>query len=316
MKEDVVVGHDEFSKKLARSLKAKYINVNLHTFPDNEIKPILNIKSESEIDGKNILVVSRTNRFEPRPNDAIIELGLTVKNLTSLGAEKIDILMPYMFYARQDESFQKGEPESLAIIANLYENWLSRWKKVENLITMNSHLYKKEKRVYEYFPGNIKAHDISSSKLFANHFRSKKLRDPVIISPGAKEIAWELASYLKIPYENLKKPRDHKTEKITMEPPKIKLKDRDVIIFDDVTATGNTVLEAYGLACKADALGKYIALPHLMARKGIDSLCDLVDLGIYEVVTTDSFDNGSWYNNGLLTELSTVPLFSDYIKKL
>ena len=322
MKEDVVVGHDEFSKKLAKKLEAKYINVNLHVFPDNEIKPTLEIRSIKEIEGKDILLVSRTNRFNPRPNDAIIELGLTAKNLKIKGARKIDVLMPYMFYARQDESFRRGEPESFSYITDLYQNWINDegilldGGIVKNLITLNSHLYGKTIGIDYFFSNKINIHDLSSSKLFADHFRSKELKDPVIITPGAKEIASELSDQLNIPYENLKKKRNHKTGRITMEPPKTNLKDRDAIIFDDMTATGNTILEAYGLACKTDALGKYIALPHLMARKGIDSLCDLVELGIYEVVTTDSFDNGSWYNKGSLTELSTVPLFSEYIKKL
>lgn len=306
----MVVGRDDFSRNLAKELEAEYVNVKLHIFPDNEIKPTLEIKTNDEIRGKDVLVVSRTDRFEPKPNDAIIELGLTVKNLSFLDADKIDILMPYMFYARQDESFQKGEPESFSIITGLYENWLGRFQKVRSLITMNSHLYGKEEDINDFFTKKIKPHDINSSGLFADYFKSKKLKNAVIISPGAREIAKELSEQLKIPYESLDKPRNHKTGEIKLEHPKINFKNRDVVIHDDLASSGGTIEETVDLVYETQPRNVYVALPHLLTEKGIERVCNL---GV-DVVTTDSLDSGKRYKR--FTELSTVPLFSNYIRKL
>ena len=328
MQEDVVIGHDhprrhsdmdKFSRGLAKSLNARYVNVELKTFPDNEVRPTLKIKSKGQIEGKNVLLVSRTNRYEPRPNDAIIELGLTVNNLVDMKAGSIDVVMPYMFYARQDKAFLKGEPASLSYIAKLYQTWTGD---VDNLITMNSHLYGKPRDLGQVFSKlkihKPKVHDLSCSGLFAEYFRKKELKDPVIITPGAKELAEELSEKMGIPYENLKKPRDRSTGEITMEAPKTDLEGKRVILLDDVSASGGTIMRAYGHVRRAGGIVT-VALPHFMTWEGIGSVYELVKIGeMGKVVTTDSLD--SYTSSGgfldCFEELSTVPLFSDYIRKL
>ena len=315
MKEDVVVGHDDFSRNLAKELDAQYVNIKLHVFPDNEIKPTLQIRSEDELKYKEVLLVSRTNRFDPRPNDAIIELGLNVRNLKDLGTNNVDIVMPYMFYARQDESFQTGEPRSFQHIEKLYQRWLqedppSDALMVDRIFTINSHQYGKSEPLQLFFEG-INIYDWSPSKLFAEHFKAKKLKEPLVVVPGPEKLAKELSEQIDADYEALAKERDHRTGKIALAKSKTSFKDRDVIVYDDVTSTGGTVKAAVDFVNETDPHRVYVALTHLIGRNGTENVCDLK---IDEVVTTDSLESGKEYKP--FVELSTVPLLSEYIRKL
>lgn len=311
MKEDVVVGRDDFSRKLAEKLGARFVNLEVHKFPDNEIKPTLEIKSENDIKNKNTLVVSRTDRFNPNPDSAIIELGLTVRNLNHLEAEKVDILKPYMSYGRQDDSFGLGEPSSFWDLARLYERWFKDFGEFEgNLITINSHRYGKKNGISSFFR-SMKVHDLSPSETFGKYFRNKKLKNPIVVVPGPVKMAQELAQSIGSEYEAFNKSRNHKTDRITFEHPKSNFRDKTVIIYDDVTATGGTVADTIDIVSETDPRKVYIALTHLISEKGIEKVCGL---GADEVVTTDSFDSGKAYRK--FTQLSTVPLFSEYIRRL
>ncbi len=324
MAEYVVVGRGHFSRKLADELDASYVGVKLKRFADNEIKPTIMLKRDEGLEEKSVIVVSRTNRYDPRPDDAIIELGFNVKNIASRGAEKIDIVMPWFFYSRQNRTYQPGESASLSFVADLYEKWMNSDKcPIENIVTVNSHIYCKDHPLNEFFSdikSGIKVHDLSSTGLLADYLRTKGL--DAIISPGAGEIAKELSGVLEIPYENLKKHRDHRTSKIKMEPPKMDLKRKDTIILDDLSASGDTILKACDLAFKAGANVKYIALPHLMANAGIKNICKYADSSNIRVVTTDSMDSNSPMryvdksHKDRYVELSIVPMISSCIKRL
>jgi ribose-phosphate pyrophosphokinase len=305
-----------FAKSLAKNLDAQYVGVKLATFPDNEIKPVLNIKSKDDLKGRNVIIVSRTDKYNPRPNDAIIELGLTVKNVASLGANKIDIVMPWMYYSRQDESFVKGEPSSLPYIASLYEGLSNQQCPIENLITLNSHVWGKSRPLKESF-SSINVHDLSSSGIFADYFSKKNLSNTVILSPGARELAKELSDKLEVPYENLRKPRSHRTQRIKMYPPKTDVEGKDVIILDDLSSSGGTVLKAVEIAKRKKANIMNIALTHFMTWEGISKVCEFVGPG--KVVTTDSLDSTylkHYMRDYGCDELSTTSMFSNYIKKI
>lgn len=303
MEEDVVVGHDDFSKELAEKLGSKFINLDVHNFPDNEIRPTLQIKTEDEVKGKSVLIVSRTDRNYPTPNDALVELGLTADNLSELGAPRIDVLMPYIFYARQHGVFQMGEPASFSSFAKFCKNL-----GVSNIITLNSHLYSKTRGINGFFE-NVKTHDLPSSKIFAEYLKTKNLKNPVVISPGARRMNEELSGYLNAGHENLEKPRDHKTGDVEVPTPTLRLKNRDVVVYDDIVESGGTIEPTYRLVKSKKPRKVYIAVTHLLTMGGVDRLCGL---GADEVITTDSLNS----NDLGFTQLPTVPLFSDYIRKL
>jgi len=304
MKIDVVIGEDEFSKQISNKIKARFIQIKPFTFPDSEVKPIL--ETENEIKNNNILIVSRTTRFESRINDSVMKTFFIVSLLNEIGVNEINLLMPYMFYSRQDKQFLPGEPKSLFNIAELYENL-----QISNIFTVNSHLYEKETPLQKYFK-KIKIHDISPSKLFAEYLKTKNLKDIIVLGPGKGPTVMvkELSELLNTSFECLERERNHVTLRITMKPPKSDLLDKDVIIYDDVAATGKTIERTFKLAKQFKPNRIFITLSHLITKKGTERL---YSLNSSEIITTDSFVSEEPKR---FTELTLVLLVSDYIKKL
>jgi len=299
MKVDAVIGEDDFSEKMAKHINAKFIKIKNTIFPDSEVKS--SIETE-QIKNKNILLALRTNRFEPNVNDAIVKIYFIVNLLKENNAKEINLLLPYMFYARQDKQFLPGETKSFSNIANLYESL-----GISSILTINSHLYGKTPDLQSFFK-KIKIYDITPVKIFSDYLKAKDLDNPIVIGPGkgADTLIQEMANHLDSDFEGLEKERDLHTQHITMKPPKAKLENRDVIIYDDVAASGGTIVPAFELTKQYNPKRIFIVLPHLVTRKGIEKLQNLDS----ELITTDTFFSEE---HKKFTELTLVPLISEYL---
>ena len=308
MEYNLVVGKDEFSRKLAEQLNTKALSFHVIIYPEGEIKPTLELSSTKEVEGKKVLVVSRTDRFDPKPNDLITETELVVHTLKELGASRIDIFMPYMFYARQDKMFLLGEPVSLAAKAEQFESW-----GISNLFTFNSHLFSKEDVSLQDYFNRIKVHDISAAKIFSDYLQTMNLVDPFVLGPdeGSKKMVSELARYLNAEYGFLKKERDRVSGKIKIETPDFlnNLKGRDIVIYDDLTATGGTVSKVYEIIKDCEVKRVFVCLVHLLTENAIKKL---KNISFDEIITTDSLAG----KTDDFTELSLIPSISEYISSL
>jgi ribose-phosphate pyrophosphokinase len=302
MADYVVVGNDTLSWDLARELKTQMIEVKSIKFPDSELKPTIDRDLIVASKNKRALIVCRTDRFSPRPNDSILEIGFIASTLRRYGIEKIDLLLPYMFYCRQDREVLAGESESFADTADVLEHW-----NFSNIFTLNSHLYGKKPCLQDFFR-KAKVHDISAASLFSAYLETRELRRPIVLGPGKgpEKMAVELAELLHCDYECLGKNRNHKTGAVSMEKPKSDLKSRDVIIYDDISASGGTIAEIFGLAKELMPKRIFLVLVHLLTHDGIERLGKL---GANEIITTDSFISGQKE----FTELPILPLISKFI---
>ena len=302
MKFDIVIGEDNFSERIARQINSKFIKIKTNIFPDSEIKLTL----EKGVEDSNILLVSRSNRFKPDINNKIMKIFFVSSLLNEFVANKTSLFLPYMFYSRQDKQFLPGESKSFSNIAALYENL-----GISNIITVNSHLYGKSPNLQSFFK-KIKVYDLSPAAIFSEYLKSKNLKNPIVIGPGkgADKLIQELAGLLDADFGVLEKERDHKTQEIVMKAPKINLRNRDVIIYDDVSASGGTPLKAFELVKAYKPNRIFIALPHLITKEGIEKLNNLKAT---EVITSDSFMSEEPKK---FAELSLVQLISEYIKRL
>jgi len=301
MKIDLVLGEDDFSKEIAGKLNTEFVRINSFVFPDSEIKPV--IENENKIKGKKVLVVIRTTRFKPSINDCIMKIYFVCKLLRELEVGEINLFLPWMFYSRQDKKFLSGEPGSLSEIADLYERL-----EIKSIFTVNSHLYGKENLLQNYFK-KIKIHDLSPAKFFAEYLKTKNLKNPIVIGPGkgANKLIRELASFLGAEFEGLEKERDHKTQEVFFKPLKANLENRDIIIYDDIAATGLSIVKPFEILKEQKPNRIFIALCHLVAKEGIERL---YKLDSDEIITTDSFVSEEPIR---FTELSLVNLINNLL---
>jgi ribose-phosphate pyrophosphokinase len=304
MKIDMVIGEDNFSEQIAKQLNAKFIKIKTTVFSDREVKPVL--ETEDNIKDSNILLVSRTDRFKPSINDSIMKILFVSSLLNKIGVKDVNLLVPWMYYSRQDKQFLSGEPKSLHNIAELYENL-----NVSHIFTVNSHLFGKENPLQDYFK-QVKVHDINPVTIFADYLKTKNLLNAIVIGPGKgpEKMVKELADSINASFECLEKERDHVTREITMKPPETDLKNRDVVIYDDITSSGGTPSKTFEIVKKSRPKRIFMSLVHLISREGIEKI---YNLEADEIITTDSFNSEE---SKEFTELTLIPLISNYIKDL
>lgn len=303
----VIVGENDFAEELAKKLQTDFIQITSTIFPDTEVKIRMSNSELGKIGNRTALVVIRARRYEPNPNDCVLKSILVADTLTKHGVKRKDLLLPYMFYARQDGERLPGESNSLTKIAKILENL-----DFNNLITINSHLYGKERNLQEFFK-SMKVYDLGSAGTFASYLATKDLKNPFIVGPGRgpERMTVELSNHLNCGYECLLKTRDPETGRVDMEPPQSDFTGKDIIIYDDIASSGGTTEMAYRLSEACGPRSMHIALAHLWTARGINRLSVL---GSRELITTNSFITEQARNP--FTELSIVSLAAEVLKKI
>jgi len=304
---DLVIGKDDFSEELATRLKAELVKFEEETFADREKKSRLLLKSENQLKGKRVLLVARSNRYLPVPSDPALETLFLLKEIKALGAKKIGLLWPWALYSRQDERFRPGELLSLKSMAELLEHC-----GIEYFYTIHSHIYKKPVPLSKFFSSNVEVYDISPARLFVEYLKKKDLRNCIVVTPdeeGEGRVR-EISEPLNCDFRCLPKTRDCETRKIEIDFGDLDVRGRDVIIKDDIAASGGTIVDTYNGIKKMGPRKVYIVLDHLHTLEGIERLCGL---GAEEIITTNSFVNET-KRPKYFTELNLVPLLAEVIK--
>ena len=230
----IVVGPiDGFSEDLAKNLNAEFIELDRRIFPDNEICP--RIMLDKDIKDEHVVLVNRINR-PLNPNRYLVEYLLTLKNLKELGAKQIDVVMPYFVYARQDKVFRKGEPFSTKYILELLKQ-----AGASRFFSVSIHFQRNEGQ----FPAPIPAFNVSGFESIVDYLKTLGLNNPIIIGPDKKsgEFAKEIADKLDCESSFMEKHRDLDTGEVKTKT-KLDVDGRDVVIVDDIAASGGTLVNA------------------------------------------------------------------------
>lgn len=227
----IIVGpRDGFSEDLAEKLRADFVELEKRVFPDREICP----RVLGKISGRVLL----TNRMviPTDPNRYLAEFLITLRNLKELGADRIDVLMPYFVYSRQDKIFREGEPLSAQYVLEFLKS-----AGAASFCCVSSHLHREEGR----FDAAIPAFNISGFSSIANYLKTLELNDPMIIGPDKKSglFAKEVADILHCESTFLEKKRDLDTGEVRTIT-KLDLSDRDAVIVDDIASSGGTLVNA------------------------------------------------------------------------
>jgi len=192
-------------------------------------------------------------------------------------ASGINVVIPYMGYARQDKRFRKGEPISARAVA--------RTINADNVYTINIH----DPGVLDYF--NAKAVNLDATPMIGRYIKNMTLNDPLIIAPddGAINIAKSASLDLDIDYDYLEKTR-LTGETVSIRPKNINVKGRDVIIIDDIISTGGTVAETVSLLRKQGAHEVFAACVHPVFSN--NAILKLFKVGIKGIIATDTIEKG------------------------
>lgn len=265
---------EKIAKKLAKELKAEFSPLTIASFPDGD----LYLRFNTELKNKTLVIVQS---FQPHPDMSLFDTIFAAETAKDLGAKKVILVAPYLAYMRQDKRFNPGEGISSKIMAKLLNH------SIDKLITIDPHIhrYKSLKDIFT----------IPATKLTANHliadYIKKHFHDEIIIGPDWESFQWaeDIAKRIKVHATVLKKTRfSSRHVEVKMIHP-IAIKDKNVVIVDDIISTGHTIAEAAKAAKKMGAKKIYAIGVHGLLVE--NAVAKLKKAGVSEVITTNCIEH-------------------------
>ena len=236
-------GSQSLAAALADELHEPLAPVEFERFADGEL-----LARVPSFDGDRAVVVAATDS-----SDAHVEL-LQLQDAVADRANEVVTVIPYMGYARQDQRFREGDPVSARAMARAISTGTDR------VLVVNPH----EPDVGEFFDVPFEAVDASAR--LAEPLPDD-LREPLFLAPDAG--ATDLAATVRDAYgagatDHFEKHRDHDTGAVSMAPAELDAAGRDVVLVDDIVATGGTMSEAIA-QLHDDAVGRvFVTCVHPM----------------------------------------------------
>ncbi|WP_027122827.1 ribose-phosphate pyrophosphokinase [Metamycoplasma spumans] len=288
--DNVVIFGMENSKKLADEI-GQFLNreitpVQKITFADGEQL----LYSDTTVRNKTVFIVCNTSK---PVNENLMSLLIFIDSLKRASAKRIICVMTYYGYARQDRKASGRQPITAKLVADLLE--VAGAAKV---ITIDLH----NPSIQGFF--NIPVDDLRGQFIFSNELRKREDKF-VIVSPDhggavrARQLSELLNTGEQIAIIDKRRTGPNVSEIMGVLG---NVKDKNVIIYDDIIDTGGTIIHA-AEALKAQGAKKVIiAATHGLFSKGFEMFenNEIID----EVIITNSIDHSSMSHFKKLRELS------------
>ena len=256
--------------ELAARLDEPLASVEYERFPDGEL--LAAVPELAERSPERAIVVASTVSDE-----AHVELLQLQDAVREAGVARTTTVIPYMGYARQDESFEAGQPISARAVARAISTGTDR------VLTVNPH----EEAVLDFF--EVDAESVDAAGRLAEPLPGV-LRDPLFLSPdaGAVDIA-ETVRDARGSGETdyFEKTRRSSTD-VEVAPSDADVEGRDVIVVDDIIATGSTMSEAIAVLRERDPARVFVACVHPLLA--VDARTRLARAGVETVYGTDTIE--------------------------
>ena len=259
----------DLAKRIARRLKAPYIEAKTRVFPDGESKITFGRIPKNSI----VLVIQSTYP----PVDTNLLQILSIISQARKASSKIYAIIPYMGYARQDRQFLSGEVVTMSIVAKMLE--VAGAKKV---VVVDIH----SKTALNHF--KISKESVSAIPELAKYFKKLKLKNALVVSPdvGGALRAKKFASLLNTDFITLKKSRDRNTGKVQIHSSKVDVRGRDLIVVDDIISTGGSVVRATQFLKRQKCKRVFVACTHGLFIG--DAIRKMKKAGVSQIISTNT----------------------------
>ncbi|MFB6120014.1 MAG: ribose-phosphate diphosphokinase [Halobacteriaceae archaeon] len=255
--------------------------VTYESFPDGE-----QVVRVPDLHGERAVVVAST-----ASDAAHVQLLQLQDAAREAGASEVVTVIPYMGYARQDEAFQSGEPVSARAVARAVGTGADR------VVVVDPH----EEGVLDYF--GVPATAASAASVLAAPLDG--LDEPLFLSPdeGAVALARTVRdAYSRGTVDYFRKERDYDTGEVEVTPGDVDVAGRDVVVTDDIVATGSTMSEAIAALREQNPGRIVVATVHALLAG--NARTKLAAAGVDRVVATDTIE-------GAVSCVSAAPAVAD-----
>ncbi|MHB1612334.1 MAG: ribose-phosphate diphosphokinase, partial [Sulfobacillus sp.] len=257
------------AEKIAAYLGIMLGQADVGRFSNGEIR----VRLLENVRGADVYIIQPTSG---PVNDNLMELLLLIDAARRASARRVTAVVPFYGYARQDRKEQGREPISAKLVANLITVAGAR-----RVLTMDLHA----PQIQGFF--DIPVDNLQGSRILSEAISGKKLDNLMIFSPDAGGVyrARKMAKDLGAPlgFIDKRRPAPNVSEVVNVIG---KVRDKTVVIVDDMIDTGGTIVKAAAAIMDLGAQAVYAACTHpVFSGNSTQMLNDSV---IKEVLVTDT----------------------------
>ena len=287
-------GSEEVAKKIANEFGKPLGKGKLGKFSDGE----LSFRYTETVRGSDVYIVQST----VNGSDNLIELFLMIDAAKRASAKHINVVIPYYGYARQD---RKDKPR-IAVSAKLMANLLTA-SGASRVVSCDLHAG----QIQGFF--DIPLDHLNGSSVFVPYVKKLNLENVIFASPdaGGTERVRDYAKNFDCEFVICDKTREKANEVKSVEVIG-EVKDKDVIIVDDLIDTGGTIAMASNVIMDKGAKSVRAIITHPVLSGNAEE--NLENSSLIELVVTDSIPLN--IRNKKIKVLSIAGLFAKAIRKI
>ncbi|HLG24792.1 MAG TPA: ribose-phosphate pyrophosphokinase [Candidatus Nanoarchaeia archaeon] len=284
------------AEEVAKILDVPLTPVQIKKFSDGEIY----CRILESVRGCDVFIIQPTSS---PANDNLMELLIMVDALKRSSPERVNAVIPYYGYCRQDKKSKPREPITAKLVSNMVQG-----AGVSRVITFELHVA----QVQGFF--DIPSDNLDVIPLFADYIINKVKGEIVIVSPDAGGAA-RARSYAKVfnaPIAIVDKRRPEqnvaKVENVIGD-----VKGKTAVLIDDMIDTAGSVTEAAAILKKFGAKEVYALATHgVLSDPAIERISKSQ---LKEVVVTNTINIPKEKRISKIKILSIAPLLAETIKR-
>ncbi len=238
------------------------------------------------------------------PNDALMECLVLIDAARRASSRRITAVLPYYGYARQDRKDRPRVPITAKMVANLIVSAGAR-----RVLTLDLHA----NQIQGFF--DVPVDHLYSVNVFADYLLRKNLKDLAVVTPdvGGIKMARAYANILGASLAIVDKRRvsgeDSEVMNIIGE-----VKDKNVVMMDDLISTGGSIVKAATVLKEHGALDIYAGIVHpVLAGPAVERI---ESSPLKELVVSNSIPIADKVKNGKIKVLSVAPILAEAIRRI
>ncbi len=287
----------ELAQAIADQLGLPLGKCEVGTFSDGEIA----VSIHETVRGSDVFVVQSTST---PVNNNLMELLIMIDALKRASAGRITAVIPYFGYARQDRKSKSRDPITAKLVADLITA-----AGADRVLTMDLHAA----QIQGFF--DIPLDHLIGMPILARIFEEKHIEDLVVVSPdlGSVTRARTFAAHLDAPIAIIDKrrPKANVCEVMNIIGD---IKDKNVVIIDDIIDTAGTLCNAANALKERGAKSVRACATHAVLSG--PAIQRIQDSALEEVVILDTIQLSEEKQIDKISIATVSNVFADAIRRI
>ncbi|MBF0253948.1 MAG: ribose-phosphate pyrophosphokinase [Candidatus Omnitrophica bacterium] len=285
------------AEEIAKYLSTRLCDAKVDVFMEGEV----HVQILDDVRGCDVFVIQPTC---PPPNRNLMELLILIDALRRASAGRITAVLPFYGYARQDRKDRPRVPITAKLVANLITG-----AGANRVLTMDLHAG----QIQGFF--DIPLDHLYAINVFVDYFDRKNLQDRVVVAPdvGSIKMARAYSKRLKADLAVVDKRRVDAKETVVMNILG-DVKDKNVIMVDDVISSAGSICEAAKAVKNAGAKTVIAAVSHAILCGPAMERIEQAPLD--ELCVTNSIPVGEDKRRPKVKVVTVAPLLGEAIRRI